>query len=77
MIVKGKEVLVGGGIVRRVQGTVYMLTCEVLRVDESDQTVEIKEGWLRAEDIVDVMSPGAYAIDNAINVIGADKDDNT
>lgn len=69
-----KPVQVGGGVVIRVTGTLYQTTCKVLTVDEENQTIEVKgvgfQGWINKEDAKDAISPGDYALDHAINVIG-------
>ena len=69
-----KTIQVGGGIVFRIPGTILSVTCEVLTIDEENQSVEVKgmsfQGWLHVNEIKDVLNPGTYALDNAINVLG-------
>jgi hypothetical protein len=69
-----KPVEVGGGVSIRIQGTLYLLTCKVLQINEDEKTVEVKgvdfQGWISQDAIKDCMNPGTYALDNAINVIG-------
>jgi len=69
-----KTVEVGGGVSIRIQGTLYRITCKVLQINETEKTVEVKgvdfQGWVSQDAIKDCQSPGDYALDNAINVIG-------
>lgn len=68
---KEKPVVVGGGVTVPVPGTLYHTTCEVLEVDEHQGRVRAKgigfEAWFAKEVIRDAMSPGDFAIQNAIN----------
>lgn len=69
-----KTVEIGGGVIIKVPGTLYRTTCKVLTIDEENGTIEIKgvgfQGWINKEDAKDCISPGDYAIDHALNVIG-------
>lgn len=66
-----KTVQVGGGIVFRIPGSLLSVTCQVLTIDEDSQSIEVKgdnfQGWLHVNEIKDVLNPGTYALDNAIN----------
>jgi hypothetical protein len=73
-----KTVEVGGAVSIPVEGTVYSVIGKVLEIDESGQDaypVRIKgvgfEGWIRLNQITDVMDPSTYALHHALNVIGA------
>ena len=66
-----KTVEAGGGVVIQLPGMLYRVTCAVLEIDESDQSVRVKEGWVLKAEIKDVQSPSIYAIDHAINEIGS------
>ena len=73
-----KEVQIGGGVTIRVSGTLYLTTCEVIEIDESgadDFPVKVKgvgfEGWVQLNQITDAMDRSQYALEHAMNVIGA------
>lgn len=67
-----KEVVVGGGVRVKVEGSHFRVTGEVLQVNDVEAQVFVKgedfEGWVNKENIVDAMDPGTYALDHAINV---------
>lgn len=73
-----KTVEVGGGVTIRVPGTLYSTTCQVIEIDESgadDFPVKIKgvgfEGWVQLNQITDAMDKSQYALEHAMNVVGA------
>lgn len=70
-----KTIEIGGGVIIRIPGTLYQTTCKVLTINEEEESIEIKgvgfQGWILKADAKDAISPGDYAIDYAINVIGA------
>ena len=66
----------GGGVTFRVPGTIWVVNAEVLELNEELQTVKVKgadfEGWLSQSQILHVISPGNYVLDNALNIIGGE-----
>lgn len=68
------EIQVGGGVTFRVPGTYWRINAEVLEL--RDTTIRVKgadfEGWVPRAEVMNVISPSEYVIDNAINVIGDD-----
>ena len=68
------EVRVGCGVRIQVPGTRWKVNAEVLALDEAAQTVKVQgadfEGWIPKVQITNVISPGDYVLDNAINIIG-------
>jgi hypothetical protein len=68
-----KEVQVGGGVIIEVPGTRWRVNAEVVAVAPDGQSLSVKgadfEGWIPKEQVKDVLSPGAFPIDNAINVL--------
>lgn len=72
-----KPVEVGGGVRIRVEGSHYMMICEVIALDDSgldDYPIKIKgigfEGWITLAWVTDVLSKAEYALERALNVIG-------
>jgi len=72
-----KPIEVGGGVRIRVDGTHYMMMCEVVALDESgqdDYPIKVKgigfEGWIKLDWVTDALDKAAYALERAINVIG-------
>ena len=73
-----KEVQVGGGVVIEVPGTRWRVNAEVIAIAPDQQSLSVKgadfEGWIPRAQVKDVLSPGVFAIDNAINVIGGEEE---
>lgn len=67
---------VGGGVVLPYGDTVFQITAEVLEVDDSDATLRVKadgqELWVYQHEVIRVMSPSEFAVDNAVNVLTED-----
>jgi hypothetical protein len=61
----------GCGVVITVPGTRYQVTAEVTEI--ADERIKVKgadyEGWITKEQVQSVLSPGNFALDNALNVI--------
>lgn len=66
-----KTIEVGGGVAISVSGTRYTVMGEVLELAESSQELKVKgkgfEGWIPLAQVQNVISPGDFALDNAIN----------
>jgi len=65
-----KTVEVGGGVMVPLPGTRYHTNAEVLEIDEAGERVRVKtptfEAWYPKALIRDAMSPGDFAVQNAI-----------
>jgi len=75
MIIRKKVITVGCGVVLSVPGTRFLVNAEVTGLDEAQQIIKVKvpeeaEGWVPVSQVINVIDPGAYALDNALNVIG-------
>lgn len=66
-----KTIEVGGGVAIAVSGTRYTVMGEVLELAESSQELKVKgkgfEGWIPLAQVQNVLPPGDFALDNAIN----------
>lgn len=66
----------GGGVELPYGGTLYRVIAEVLIVDDTDDTlfvrVDGKDIWVHKQEVLRVLTPGEFALDNAINVLGGD-----
>jgi len=73
-----KEIRIGGGVVIEVPGTRWRVNAEVLAITQDEQMLKVKgpdfEGWIPRTQVKDALSPGDFAFDTAINVIGGDDD---
>jgi hypothetical protein len=72
-----KEVQIGGGVIIAIPETLWRVNAEVIEVIEG--FLKIKgadfDGWVPQEWVKDVLSPGTFALDHAINVLGGEKDE--
>lgn len=75
-----KEVCVGCGVVIEVPGTRWRVTAEVIDIlcEFNGGMLKVKgadfEGWIPRGQVRDVLSPGSFAFDNGVNVIGGEEE---
>lgn len=76
MNVRQKEIQIGCGVIIEVPDTKWRVTAEVIDLKEDAQIVKVKgedfEGWMILDHIRDVIPPGAFAFDNAVNTLTPD-----
>jgi hypothetical protein len=68
---------VGGGVEVQLGDTKYRVTAEILEIDDSDGTLRVKangkEAWIYGHEVLDVLAPGDYALDRALNELDTQK----